>query len=203
MLGSALAEVTGPLKDFADKLGGEDGVEWLEAFKRFLRKEETWQKPQFSVWKTLKLGGYKTVAELIQAVKDGSGKISEWATDILGKPAFTVAPEETEVDLVKVTVAELGFKKGATHKQIYKRAQELGLQICPSEVGPQLRRQYADQPNNEWILIGMKPIRDSGGDLDVFHVVRGDGGLWLNTYFGRPDSVCGADDQWVFVHPRK
>jgi len=41
--GGALAEVAGPLKDFAEKLGGEEGLRWLEAFKRFLRKEEPWE----------------------------------------------------------------------------------------------------------------------------------------------------------------
>ena len=44
MLGEGLAEVAGPLKDFAEKLGGEGGAEWLLAFKRFLRKEEPWPK---------------------------------------------------------------------------------------------------------------------------------------------------------------
>lgn len=44
MLGSALAEAAGPLKDFAGKLGlgGEEGPKWLEEFKKFLRKEKTW-----------------------------------------------------------------------------------------------------------------------------------------------------------------
>ncbi len=42
MLGSALTAVVGPMKDFYEKLGGADGERWLEAFKRFLRKEEPW-----------------------------------------------------------------------------------------------------------------------------------------------------------------
>ncbi len=53
MLGSALAEVAGPLKDLAEKLGGEGGEHWLAALKRFLRKEDPWLK--FQVWKTIKL----------------------------------------------------------------------------------------------------------------------------------------------------
>lgn len=44
MLGSALAEMAGSLKDFAEKLGGDEGVQWMAAFKRFLRKEEPWPK---------------------------------------------------------------------------------------------------------------------------------------------------------------
>ena len=45
MLGSALAEVAGPLKDFAGKLCGVEGEVWLTAFKKFLRKENPWEIP--------------------------------------------------------------------------------------------------------------------------------------------------------------
>jgi len=136
MLGeSALAEVAGPLKDFFEKLGGKEGHQWLTAFKLFLRKENPW--PGFPVWKTIKLGtGLKTADDFREALKDGGFRIGDWANDILGKPAFKAAVEETEIDLVVVSVAELGFKKGATREDIYKRAQELGLEVCPSEVGP-------------------------------------------------------------------
>jgi len=42
MLGEVLRQVGGPLGDLWQKLAGEDGQEWLEALKRFLRKEESW-----------------------------------------------------------------------------------------------------------------------------------------------------------------
>ncbi|MBI5153000.1 MAG: hypothetical protein HZA36_00850 [Parcubacteria group bacterium] len=41
---NALAEVAGTLKDFFEKLGGDNGMGWLEAFKRFLRKENVWEE---------------------------------------------------------------------------------------------------------------------------------------------------------------
>lgn len=107
------------------------------------------------------------------------------------------------MDLVMVTVAELGFKKGARRDQIYERAKELELELCPPEVGPQLRLQYRDQPNGEWVLIGMEPIADSGGDLDVFSVERDDSELWLDSDWGYPDDFWDADDRWVFRLPRK
>ena len=139
----------------------------------------------------------------MKVLKDRGFNIGNWADDILGKPAFTAATEATEIDLVKVTVAELGFKKGARRDQIYERAKELGLELCPSEVGPQLRLQYQDQPNNEWLLIGMKPIADSVGDLSVFGVKRSDSGLWLSSLWGRPGGVWNPGSRWVFRLPRK
>ncbi len=43
MLGKLpLSEIRGPRDAFEEKLAGEDGEKWLEAFKRFLRKENPW-----------------------------------------------------------------------------------------------------------------------------------------------------------------
>ncbi|OGZ17668.1 MAG: hypothetical protein A2Z78_00285 [Candidatus Nealsonbacteria bacterium RBG_13_36_15] len=162
-------------------------------------------KPNFEVWKTIKLGtvGLKTAEDFRRALHKDGFEINDRASDILGKFAFTVATEETEVDLAKVTVAELGFKDGAKREQIYERAKELGLELCPAEVGPQLRLQYQDQPNGEWVLIGMKPIVDSDGDPNVFYMERIDSKLWLSSYWGSSDSFWHADRQWVFCRPRK
>ena len=158
----------------------------------------------FKVWKTIRLGTGQTNADGFRNyIKDSGMRISDWANDILGKPEFVVTEKETEVDLVVVSVAELGFKKGATLEKIYARAKELGLEFCSPDVGPQLRLQYKNQPLNEWLRIGMNPIRDSGGCLRVFSVGHDDDGLWLNSFYGFPDDVWRADARWVFVRPRK
>ena len=155
--------------------------------------------PDFKVWKTIKLGtGPKTAGDFRKAIKDNKMRISDWASDILGKPAFTVAAEETELDLVVVSVAELGFKNGATREQIYARAKELDLDLCPAEVGPQLRLQDKDQPNGEWLVIAMEPITASAGRLRLFSVERRGSGLWLGSDDGYPGSVWDAGPRFVF-----
>ncbi|MBI2042127.1 MAG: hypothetical protein HYT20_03905 [Candidatus Nealsonbacteria bacterium] len=197
--GNALAKVAGPLKDFAEKLSGEQGERWLEAFKRFLRKEEPW--PKFPVWKTIKLGtGLKTADDFRKVLKGNGFEVSDWANDILEKSAFIVAIEGIKVDLVKVTVAELGFKKGARRDQIYDRAKELGLELCSPEVGPQLRLQYQNQPNSEWVFVGMEPIFDSEGNMVVF-VVRCHVELCLDCAGGNPYRVWNPGSLWVFRLP--
>ena len=186
----------GQIEALVNKLGGMDGVQ------RFLSGElivsaatKVWK-----TWKKIKLGtGLKDADDFRKALKKADCNIGDWGNDILGKPAFTVSPEEMEVELVVVSVAELGFKEGATRADIYKRAQELGLDLCPNEVGPQLRLQYKDQPKGEWLLIGMEPITVSDGYLFVFRVERNDDGeRWL-LGFGRPGDFWYADYRWVFL----
>ena len=190
----------GQIEAIVNKLGGMDGVHRFLSGEMMVKAREC----DFPVWKTIKLGtGLKTADDFRNALKAGSYIIGDLANDILGKPSFKAATKETEVDLVKVIVAELGFEQGARRDQIYERAKDLGLELCPPEVGPQLRLQYRDQPNNEWILVGMESILDSGGDLRVFDVGRDGSGLWLSGDWGSSDGFWGAGCQWVFVRPRK
>lgn len=158
----------------------------------------------FQVWKTIQLGtGLKNADDFRRDFTAGGLHIGDWGNDILGKSAFKVASKLTEVDLVNPSIAELGFKDGATFKDAYERAISLGLEICPNEVGPQLRRQYKDQPKGECLRIAMEAIADSLGGLGVFLVEHGDGGLWLLGYSGYPGSFLSGRDRLVFVRPRK
>jgi len=159
---------------------------------------------EFKVFKTIKLGtGLKTADDFRKALKGNRCVVSDRANDILGKPAFTAATEEIEVDLVKATVGELGFKSGARRDQIYDRARELGFKLCSPEVGPQLRLQYKDQLDDEQILIGMEPIPHSDDYSHVFIVERPDSELRLDVHCVNPGAVWISDARWVFVRPRK
>jgi len=201
----ALCDVSGPLTDLLQKLSGEDGEQWMRATKKMLRRENPWEG--LSIWKTIKLGtGLKTADDFRRSLKDNGNCIGGWANDLLGKSEFenSVSKEEAEVDLVIFTTAQLtGKANGGTTAEVFAGAERLGLKKCSAEVGPQLRRQNADQPNGERLLIGMEPIRDSDGDLSVFNVVHDDNGRWLNSYYDNPVNVWLADSRWVFVRPRK
>lgn len=161
---------------------------------------------EFEAWKTIKLGAAKA-EEFRRAWRDGRFEVgNEVSKKIFVKPTFKAATEESEVDLVKVMVGELCFKRYARCDQIYDRAKKLGLELCPAEVGPQLRLHYQDQPKGECVFIAMEPIFDGSHCLGVFRVERTDFALWLWTDWSDKspsDSLWDADDQWIFCRPRK
>src|SRR3989344_1903021 len=174
---------------------------FIEGKFRFGDGDQKKAAPAFKPWRPLKLGtGLRSADNFRKDLKKSGYKISGWANDILGKPEFIVtSTKEVEVGLVNISVAELGFPNGATCKEIYQKVTELGLELCPPEVGPQLRLQYRDQPMNEQLLIGMEPLTVSDGDLYVFYVGRDDDGRWLDGSYGNADHVWYGDDRWVFL----
>jgi hypothetical protein len=151
----------------------------------------------FPIWKTVKLGEYKSCSEYVVALEKSGTNISPWAKGLLEKMPLSVAEE---VDLVRVTVKELGFGGYARFDAIVEHAKELGLELCPAEVGPALRLQYSDQPIGEWVTIAMEPITGRDGYPDVFRVGRSPGGLWLRNDWASPGIKWDSDRQFLFRH---
>lgn len=156
----------------------------------------------FPTWRTVKLGTHKDVKALRKAMENAGIKIGDYASSMLKHTMFTVASAETEIELVRVSVAELGFPKGATRAAIYDAARAKGLSVCPAEVGPQVRLQYLDQPMNEWFLIGMEPIPDSDDNPLVFSVEHDGYGRWLFSNVGHAEGVWYGDARWVFCRSK-
>ncbi len=125
-------------------------------------------------------------------------KVGEYAAEILEKLTWET---KGTFDLEVKTVAGLGLENGGTLNDIYAKAKEQGLELCPGEVGPAYRMAHKDQPN-EWLRIAMEPITDSDGDLGVFSVHADGGGRWLHGDYGRPDRFWRGDRRWGFVRPR-
>jgi hypothetical protein len=147
---------------------------------------------------TIEIGG-KTAEELIQELEESNMNISQRTESmLLNKEEFIHTENREEITLIRLTVRDLGFNTSATTDQIERRAKELGLELCPPDTGPNYRLQYKDQPLNEWVRVGMKPIHDSVDDPDVFDLGRIDDGLWLNGSWANPDDEGDPDDQFVF-----
>lgn len=137
-----------------------------------------------------------------KAIENQGMQVYEYAARVLESPSFKVVAGERNVDVVEVSVASLGFNAFTRYDKICARAKELGLELCPTEVGPQLRLQYRDQPPNEYLIVAMDAIILSDGNPHVFVVARSVGGLWLGTSDGGPGNEWSLDARFAFLSPR-
>lgn len=149
---------------------------------------------------TVRVGTLKTEPDLRQAILDAGCRIGDWASDLMKQPAFKagIAQVEDDVDFVIASNTELGYLDGCTQAQTYEAGLKLGWKLCLPSDGPEIRRNYPDQPAGEWLLIAMNPIAGSDGDLRVFDVVRDGDDQWLSGSGGRPGGFWGGDRRWVF-----
>ena len=153
-------------------------------------------------WKTVTVGTYARVEAVRDALEQARISVGLWADEILGRPAFTFSTEPTPLNLIVLSVAQLGFDgNGAALADIHARATSLGLELCPGEVGPYLRLQYLDQPGGEFLRIGMMPHLTYDGEFVDFTLGNGGAGLALLGGRARPDVVVPRNVAFVFVRP--
>lgn len=145
----------------------------------------------------LTIGG-QTKEQLISELGAHNINISDYAEDMIKSPDFTTLESAESVDVVRLKVSDLGFTQSPTTDQLYAKAAELGLELCPAEVGPYLRLQDTNQPLNEWYYIAMKQVSDRDGHPTVFYLERNDGDLSLDTCIGDPTDRWNIDYRLVF-----
>src|SRR5262245_58674940 len=68
-----------------------------------------------AIWKTVSLGSHGGRYALFDALDAQDIRVGDAAQEVLHRPAFSVSPGRMDVQLVRVSVAQLGFgREGAT-----------------------------------------------------------------------------------------
>jgi len=156
------------------------------------------------IWRTIALGTYKGVGAYRDAMDSARIKLGVSADEILGRPAFPYARMKTDVELVVLSAAELGVESDESSlSDVYKRAKQVGLELCPAEVGPQLRLDYRNQPLGEALDIAMEPVATYSGGPTILTLVNWGTGLILIGRDGRSESTVNRRSRFVFALPTR
>ncbi|MDN4607243.1 helicase [Sporosarcina highlanderae] len=160
--------------------------------------------------RTVEVGGF-TKSQLIHKLKKESILMNELGETLLDDDRFTTSDRKYIVETVEIAVQDLGFLEGGTITQIFEKANQLGLKLCPLELGPYLRLAYLDQP--EANLNGHQQHKAPYGSITVasqiltenhdlpkgFYLRRIDGVLWLRGYVCDDTHIWEPDDHFIFV----
>lgn len=121
---------------------------------------------KIQTWKTVAIGLLGSTETAHQQLNDAGVRISDLAMELLARTTFETI--ETSIELVRISVRELGLEDRATTAEVYAAGHRLGLSLCPAEVALQLLLQKSDLPVDEWSLVAMEPIMDMCGAYSVF-----------------------------------
>jgi hypothetical protein len=153
-----------------------------------------------------------TKHELLAALLAKGIELNKAGEALFADDRFTTREESSILETVEIPVAALGLSEGGTVAQIRGRAGELGLSVCPLELGPHLRLQLLDQPEG---YLGHPPTlhRAPPGSMTVaspelsedsdipkgFYLRRIKGVLWLRGYWSEPENIWSPEDHFVFA----
>ena len=151
------------------------------------------------LWRSITLGAYTDLESLRVALGEGGFRMSEWSRDLLTK--VSLAPSRTEINLVLLSGAQLGFSYDPCLREVVESARKRGLEPCPNEVGPLLRMQYPRHPEVGSIHVVMEPIADLDGKLCMFTLEQHEDSSWLVADSAVPKGRWSLKDLWVFVLP--
>jgi len=120
-------------------------------------------------------------------------RINDSAVELL--KMLTFFNHKLEINLVKVSGADLGFKTDAKRDHIFNQAAAFGLLTVPAQVGPELRLQIPiGMPESE-LCIGMDPIAVSSiAEMAIFKL----GSQYLMTADGTSFRKWPPSQEWIF-----
>jgi hypothetical protein len=160
--------------------------------------------------RVVEVGG-RTGAELLDDLRQAGVELNESGLVLLESEWLRERTERRSLFTVELTVRQLGFPVGGRMSEIFRRAAELGLSLCPLELGPYFRLQYLDQPEGYWgfpvtkhrappgsITIASQPVTDDDKFPKGFYLRRIQGVLWLRGYVSDDLHVYDPDDHLAF-----
>ncbi|MGE7926036.1 helicase [Viridibacillus arvi] len=157
----------------------------------------------------VEVGGL-TKPQLIQKLQQHSILMNEYGERLIADDKFTISDTKYSLQTVELTVRDLGFPNGANTTQIFKRASDLGLELCPLELGAHLRLGYLDQPEDYSgnslqhqapsgsITIASEILTEDDDFPKGFYLRRINGALWLRGYRADHLHVWNHDDHFIF-----
>ena len=114
--------------------GDNDIAQGISAWAQVARARgrETFSLPEGVIrLPDVTIGGVKP-GELGKLLTANGHRVSNYAEDLMQK--MPTLPDQQTISLVRATVSAMGLSGNPTTDQIYKKADELGWNLCPAEV---------------------------------------------------------------------
>lgn len=158
----------------------------------------------------VEVGGL-TPSELQIKLLQCSIQINEYGKTLLGSEEFITSHTKKRLVTVELAVKHLGFREGAATLPLFQRADDLGLRLCPLELGPYLGMQYwhqfevnaaaaskGNQAPPGAVTIASQPISEDDYFPKGFYLRRIKDELWLRGYAADDLHVWNPDDRFIF-----
>jgi hypothetical protein len=164
--------------------------------------------------RTVRVGGMSKT-DLLNALEDKGIQLNAAGRTLFAHSGFTTHPVISDIEIVELCIADLGYPDGATTAEVHRRIAELDLLLCPLELGPHLRLQFLEQPEGSLghppsehrappgsITVATRQLTEDDETPKGFYLRRIEGILWLRGYRSWSGHLWSPEDRFVFCRPQ-
>ena len=153
----------------------------------------------FKIWKTLTIDQYEDSVAILNNLASRGIKVGDWAKQSLKRSSSRFVHYPKTLQLVTITVAELGHSNGVLTSDLYASALSKGLTLCEPHMAPYIRLAYLEQPAMESLYVAMNSITGDENFDSRYRIVNAvDKDLWLTGDHRHLDDRWLATDLLVF-----
>ncbi len=198
-----LCEARGPIVDLIEKLSGENADEWLTRLKKCLRQEG-----DYPIWGKLKTSIYSDDTMLLHELDKSKVVVGIKNSDINlildTRTAIQKVCSENKVagtyNLIGITPSDIGFTNlRPTLMEFYTKAFDMGLDLCPATIGPELRLEYEE---STYLNIAMKPIVMDDGCSFLFILGGQTYKRLISVIPYEKDKKVNLHHKWLFINKK-
>tara|TARA_X000001036_G_scaffold389986_1_gene387380 strand:- start:1064 stop:1528 length:465 start_codon:yes stop_codon:yes gene_type:complete len=149
-------------------------------------------------WKTIKDIKITDLRQCLSKLKK-KYVVSPWVEDIVNKNKGKKYKKDKIINLYRISVKSLGFKKPTKLKKIYSKLKSKGFSPVPMEYAIYLRFIYDEQPTGEWLRIAVpfSSMIDSDGVPHLPKLGKGLGKFFIETYWSYPDAIFHPHNDFI------
>lgn len=153
--------------------------------------------------------------DLLSQLRNKGVQLNPLAIQLFSHECFQTSVEQRPLSVVLISVAELGLNQGGVFDEICSRALSRGYSLCPLELGPHFRLDFADQhegflgqpPSQNCappgsVTVASQPISEDEDVPRGFYLRVIEGVPWLRGYRSWPGHIWAPSDGLAFIESR-
>jgi len=151
------------------------------------------------IWKTIKPSKRNSIKSEIIFLKKKGIILSPWIENIYFNKKNKIKLSKDEVNLYRIKVKNLGFKKVTTLQKIYKKILDNGYSLVEPDLALRARTYYKNQRKGEWLRFAtpFNSMIDSDGIPHLPKLGRALNKYFIETYWSYKKAIFHPHNEFV------
>ncbi len=159
------------------------------------------KKQNIKIWKKIKKSNYRNINQLLNDLKKKGYILSPWIENIFKNKKNKIKINNDSINLYKISVRKLGFKKATKLKLIYKKIKSNNFELVSPAIALKARFVFRDQKMGEWIRIAtpFNSMIDTDNIPHLPKLGRALGKYFIETYWSYPNAIFFPHNEFVVL----